>query len=813
MNFGKLLIVFITLSFVSANIVFGQSIISLKSLKGLQSNISIKKYKSFYFRGILKKNYGFNKIKKRIHSNCSIVAKYEKRVIISHAKGKICYPRYVVNNKIFKSIDLSSDFSIFSNDDVNGDVSGEKPCQKVQSTEVDERTFDFLSCWKKDQCDSSGKSVNWPQKAMGLDKAIKLLKKRGINLNNQKVAVIDSGIDSKLAKQYYPNTEISVLSMNPSEVGSIDKVGHGTAVSSVILGNESGSDRINPTLSSYAIHVNEEGGIPGGAIELAIERACDEGNTIINVSAQGIWNEVLTDRTILDDKPELLQKLESKGCLVIQSAGNRKSIIKDVKEVAPLITVGSVSPISGFSSKFSATGLISAPGEGVLSLISSDASSLKEGECSNKQDWGFMNGTSFSSPLVAKTTLLAKAALEASPKYNTLEPVEKVRILKSVLKASQVSTGFVNSYLAVKLAIELLTLESAFKDVDISLDLAHKKIKQNSNCSKEQEFKCLNNLSCLDFQTCEGQLIDRIFVCGDTDQKARTAFANMLVDTERLEELSMVGTDSISKDKFDNALLKYFLNNLDTIGSTDDFPSYLSYVSLMYRDTTPPKELVGKIRVRFKKLLESLNGKKEFTEKELGPILKIFIDSFELEVINTDIVMDMVDNHSDKIPMVILIAALDEAKKAELPGLADALLRKFKTIKGDKQKTIVVQNILKEIVPLMTSNEYEKYYDELKSAGFTKQSHQLFISGIWGSKLPVESKVDKLVEYFNSSTSTVDGGFDIMFRLVLLKAATINPDNKLGLKSDFSIEQLDRIRKAAGDSGLVDDYLDMYDAR
>jgi hypothetical protein len=214
------------------------------------------------------------------------------------------------------------------------------------------------------------------------------------------VAVLDTGIDPH--STFRPG-QISLADMNLG-LASGDLFGHGTAVASLIAGNDSGAPGIAPgaALLSYPI-TNADGFSDSFTMAQAIFHAVDSGAQIINISLGSQGDSALVR--------EAVGTAIQNDVIIVAAAGNEGVQAISYPAAYPgVIGVGAIDA-SGQIVYFSNTGegiSVAAPGVGILSAWEGDEAVQ-------------FSGTSASTPLV--TGALA-AIYSENPSYSVAQATD-----------------------------------------------------------------------------------------------------------------------------------------------------------------------------------------------------------------------------------------------------------------------------------------------------------------------------------------------------------------------------------------------------
>ncbi len=325
-----------------------------------------------------------------------------------------------------------------------------------------EKLEDHLNCKIFEKCGSTSTRRFWATEATDSDFALEELKKTGADLSLVRVAVLDSGFDLRNQKKNFPGSIQTNKAHDAAGDSSLDPNGHGTSVASMIGGKPPYGLAPGVSLTVYRMTVDAEGSLPetdspqtsDTLIEISILRACREGNSIINVS----WGDIFDDAGIVSNEKhyqEFIQKLGEKGCLVTKASGNwgnkkLRSVMDDADD--SMLRVGASNRLDT-DAGFSTAAEVLAPGEQVQTLKSVGSEldrALAQTACSNAESYS-IDGTSFAAPAAAGMAALLRAALNQSPKFLNLAPVDQVRLMTRILTASQTKAG-INSLLSVKIA-------------------------------------------------------------------------------------------------------------------------------------------------------------------------------------------------------------------------------------------------------------------------------------------------------------------------------------------------------------------------
>lgn len=224
-----------------------------------------------------------------------------------------------------------------------------------------------------------------------------------------KIAVLDTGV---AASNAFGNTSISSLNLVGLPSDLTNQNAHGTAVASMIIGQNSLTPGVAPGADIVSIRVaNDLGQSDSFLLAQGIVAAVDSGAKLINISLGSFGDSSLV-RNAIDYAAKA-------GSLIVAAAGNNGiDRVSYPAANAGVIAVGAVDA-AGNHMDFSNTGnqiAISAPGYGVNAAWTNNQSAS-------------VSGTSFSSPIVTG----AIAALMSQPGRTQLTAQQAVDLLFSYL--------------------------------------------------------------------------------------------------------------------------------------------------------------------------------------------------------------------------------------------------------------------------------------------------------------------------------------------------------------------------------------------
>jgi hypothetical protein len=297
----------------------------------------------------------------------------------------------------------------------------------------------------------------WAQSVMDIELMKREMKNWGVNLENVKIGIVDSGFEKGLEENLEFKSLKKVAFNKDTTSTDFDELGHGTAVTGLIAGLGFGAAP-GAQLTSYKV-TNKENKVDFLGLEPLI-RACEDGNEVINFSIgnymDGGAHRLISDNSLRDEKrhQKVLERLSELGCVIVKAAGN-ESDVTDFESNSlenGYLRISSVDPVSLSHSSFSNKGVLSAPGKSVLSLVGRKSTLVKANACGSDH-MTFAEGSSFAAPLVAGITANVIAVLKSDPEsfYHKLSGKDRVKLLGRILKASEMN-GLVNGYRAVLIA-------------------------------------------------------------------------------------------------------------------------------------------------------------------------------------------------------------------------------------------------------------------------------------------------------------------------------------------------------------------------
>jgi subtilisin family serine protease len=181
---------------------------------------------------------------------------------------------------------------------------------------------DLASCSTFEKCADNQRSKLWAQERVDADLMQAELARMGVNLNTVNVAVIDTGFDTKGLSSEMQGTVTVKKGVDQAGEPAQDTEGHGSAVASLIGGKSGVGVAAGANLTVYRnTPANSANGSPNSYLKISLEKACADGNEIINLSWGSVFDET---GAIADEEAEkdFIKSLRDRGCLVIKAAGN-----------------------------------------------------------------------------------------------------------------------------------------------------------------------------------------------------------------------------------------------------------------------------------------------------------------------------------------------------------------------------------------------------------------------------------------------------------------------------------------------------------
>lgn len=292
-------------------------------------------------------------------------------------------------------------------------------------------------------CTNNLKTIFWAQLAVDADLMAIELKRLGVLPGHTRVAVLDTGFDragnlDRLASPHFETAKGFDGAGNPDE----DKSGHGTMVAGVIGGRDGIGVAPDVELSVYRVINDWSESSSTDNLQTAARRACNAGNSVINMSWGGLWDESGRERDEVREK-KFLDEMADRGCLIVKAAGNdsyREDFSTNKLDDAYL----RASAVSGAGtlSPFSSIGELSAPGSYVYTFESTTTGVRKATDndkiCTGKRG-RLVNGTSFAAPLTTAVAAEIFGVLKATAGegFACLPGRDQIAVVNRILKASE----------------------------------------------------------------------------------------------------------------------------------------------------------------------------------------------------------------------------------------------------------------------------------------------------------------------------------------------------------------------------------------
>lgn len=223
-----------------------------------------------------------------------------------------------------------------------------------------------------------------------------------------RIAILDTGVSSHSAFDS-PITSINLV--DPAADPSLQN-GHGTAVASVIIGNDSMVPGVAPGAEILSIRIaGDDGQSDSFLLAKGIVAAVDAGVKLINISMGSFGDSALVRNAV--------EYARDGGALIIAAAGNNgidmvsyPAAYEDVIAVGGVDALGNHLDFSNFGSLID----IAAPGYGVNAAWTGDQATT-------------VSGTSFSSPIIAG----AIATIMTQAGSGNLTPAQAYQLLTTYL--------------------------------------------------------------------------------------------------------------------------------------------------------------------------------------------------------------------------------------------------------------------------------------------------------------------------------------------------------------------------------------------
>ncbi len=257
-------------------------------------------------------------------------------------------------------------------------------------------------------------------RAVGATEALQYMEQQSVKTAAVKVAVIDTGIDTKSALFQNAGGRLADAGYNTANTGrpntAHDDNGHGTNVCEIIYANTPES----VTISAYkALNAAGEGEDIG--VAMCVDKAVEDGNDVINLS---LGSEGETDPCL----KEALQRAFDAGVTVIVAAGNEGVDVAGCTPaceeqalcVAAIDRNGNPCSFSNFGEGVDFTAL----GDDITTTYSLAKHEEMDALIGWESEYECCSGTSFSAPFVAASAAAVKAV---HPTYRSAEIEQALR--------------------------------------------------------------------------------------------------------------------------------------------------------------------------------------------------------------------------------------------------------------------------------------------------------------------------------------------------------------------------------------------------
>jgi hypothetical protein len=384
-----------------------------------------------------------------------------------------------------------------------------------------------------------GRAKFWGQERMDADLMFRELNRIQLPSGHTKVAVVDSGFDMAQARSQMNE---SMLTVAPGWDGAgdpnRDEVGHGTAVAGLIGGKDGVGLAPDAKLTVYRVsEANSNGGATSSSLLMSVMKACDEGNEVINLS----WGGDFDENAIFEDEAsnkKFYEDLAAKGCLVVKAAGNsaRRVERKHMDPDDALLRV-EATEASGKLASFSSNGEVSAPGAGVFTLHSAQASATRPESACGGHKGAFISGTSFAAPLTAAVATQTLGVLKKNPAFSKLSGPERVATLNRVLAAANTDGGL-SALRAIMIADMLQMTPSSLPAADAATLRANFQKRASGFCASTPP-ACMNAGSCKASRDCSQTARKHLALCSPVN-------SNVVKDLLKLSERSQSNEFALS---------------------------------------------------------------------------------------------------------------------------------------------------------------------------------------------------------------------------------------------------------------------------
>jgi hypothetical protein len=384
-----------------------------------------------------------------------------------------------------------------------------------------------------------GRAKFWGQERMDADLMFGELNRIQLPSGHTKVAVVDSGFDMAQARSQMNESNLTVApGWDGAGDPNRDEVGHGTAVAGLIGGKDGVGLAPDAKLTVYRVsEANSSGGATSSSLLMSVMKACDEGNEVINLS----WGGDFDENAIFEDEQsnkKFYEDLAAKGCLVVKAAGNsaRRVQRKHMDPDDALLRV-EATEASGQLASFSSNGEVSAPGAGVFTLHSAQASATRPEAVCGGHKGAFISGTSFASPLTAAVATQTLGVLKKNPAFSKLSGPERVATLNRVLAAANAEGGL-NALRAVMIADMLRLTPSSLPAADAATLRENFKKRASAFCASTPPV-CMNAGNCKASRDCSQSARKHLALCSPVN-------SNVVKDLLKLSERSQSNEFALS---------------------------------------------------------------------------------------------------------------------------------------------------------------------------------------------------------------------------------------------------------------------------
>lgn len=256
--------------------------------------------------------------------------------------------------------------------------------------------------YKFTNVDPEEKAYNsWGIKAMGLDKAAKLVESVD-DVPEVTVAIIDTGLDMNLMNKYFPGKVDEVYNVLNPEGEMVDEYGHGTHIAGTIAEGTPDNVKILP------IKVSSDESLSDVDIITAINyityyKKAD----VINMSFGGYGYDEATDETRV-----AIEAAKEKGIISVAAAGNEStnevSYPSGFDNTISISSVDSNLSLADYSN-YGKMITFAAPGTDIKSIMGSEAQIAQEYEDDGDDDFQTISGTSMATPHAACAVAVLKS--------------------------------------------------------------------------------------------------------------------------------------------------------------------------------------------------------------------------------------------------------------------------------------------------------------------------------------------------------------------------------------------------------------------